>query len=215
MRDRPTPPTGVEQLLRDQWDHLRSWLHREDVLARGHEPSGLGGWTIRDLVAHLGHGLHMIVDVAPARGEQPISITAYVAGYQPARARIEADTAEVATGMGEDVLGGVDRLVDGAWRALSTGVPDLVRGRRGVLSREDFLRTRLIELVVHGDDLHRVISPQRPSPLRTESVDAVAAVLTHGYTERTGRRPSSTGLDLIREATGRVPSDDPAMPLLS
>jgi uncharacterized protein (TIGR03083 family) len=215
MGERGVRLAGAERLLRDQWELLRSWVETERVLARGAEPSGLGAWTLRDLVVHLGYGLHMVAEVGAAPGERPISIATYVAGYRPASARIAADTATESAGMGKDVLGGVDRLVDDAWRALAAGMPDVVRGRRGVLTREDFLGTRLIELVVHGDDMHRVLGPERPSPLRAAAVDEVASVLARGYATRTGGRPGARGLDLVREATGRTASRDPAMPLLS
>lgn len=201
-------------LLRDQWDQLRAWVEGEGVLDHADEPSGLGGWTVSDLVVHLGYGLRMVAQLEATELE-PITLAAYVAGYSPAHRQIAADTETVAEPLRGRELAGIDELADEAWRALDAGLPPVVLGRRGPLRRDDFLATRLIELVTHGDDLHRGFGPGRPSPLVPAAVDRVAAVLADGYREVTGRPPRWAGLDLVRVATGRTPTDDPAMPLLS
>lgn len=204
----------VERLLRDQWAELRGWLASEQVLDHADEPSGLPHWRVRDLVIHLGYGLRMTAEVGDADGEQPLDVIAYVAGYAPAQHQIADDTIAIAASLRGRELPGLDSLADEAWQALDRGLPAIVRGRRGPLRRDDFLRTRLIELVVHGDDLHRGRAGAR-SPLLPEAVAHVADVLGDGYGRITGRRPPARGLALVRLASGRQPSDDPALPLLA
>ncbi|UMG94398.1 maleylpyruvate isomerase N-terminal domain-containing protein [Nocardioides sp. TF02-7] len=207
--------TETALLLRRQWDVLRAWLETERVLDRAAEPSGLGGWTVADLVVHLGYGLRMVAEVTPATDQHPIDVGRYVAGYVPAQEQIATDTSVLATSLQGEELAGIDALAAQAWQALEVGLPPVVLGRRGPLRSDDFLLTRLLELVAHGDDLHRLLGPDRTSPLLPAAVDRVAAVLADAYQQATGRPAGWTGLDLVRAATGRTATDDPALPLLS
>jgi uncharacterized protein (TIGR03083 family) len=207
--------TATDRLLREQWHELRTWLADEGVLDHADQPAGLGEWTVRDLVVHLGYGLRMIADLTPATDEQPIAVTRYIAGYAPAQQQIADDTTTAAAALKGRELAGIDEMAADAWRAIGAGLPPVVRGRRGPLRSEDFLWTRLLEVVVHGDDLHRVIGPVRHTPVQPASLDRVSGVLADAYEEATGRPPPWTGLELVRVATGRAATDDPAMPLLS
>ena len=124
------------------------------------------------------------------------------------------DRAAESSGLGAWTVGDL-ALAAEAWTALDAGLPTVVLGRRGPLRRDDFLLTRLLEVVTHGDDLHRLLRVHRPAPLLPIAVDRVAAVLTAGYRQRTDRQPPWTGIELIRVATGRTVTGDPVMPLLS
>lgn len=209
---------GAAELLRAQWDLLRGWLEDERVLDHAGAPSGLGAWTVSDLVVHLGFALRMVAEVTPSERE-PLTLVEYVGGYAPAHDQIAADTHEVADQHRGRELAGIDSLAAPAWAAIAAGLPDVVLGRRGPLRGEDFLLTRLLELVTHGDDLHRCLlqhtGADRPTPLLPAAVDLVAAALAEGYEQVAGARPAWTGLELVRLATGRTPSDDPHLPLLS
>jgi hypothetical protein len=87
------------------------------------------------------------------------------------------------------------------------------QARRGPIARDDYLRSRLLELVVHGDDLQRALG-RDDAPLLPAAVTAVSEALAAAYEERTGSRPDDEGLGWIRRAAGRVRSDDPHLPLL-
>ena len=98
----------------------------------------------------------------------------------------------------------------------------MLQARRGPIRYDDYVLTRLLELVVHGDDLQRALG-RTDAPLLPEAVDAVAAALAAAHDERVhGEEPSSTdavrtdrrGLDWVRRAAGRVPDPDPLLPLL-
>jgi hypothetical protein len=207
--------TDIEGLLRQQWKVLRTWLEDEHVLDQADEASGVGDWTIGELVVHLGFGLRMVAELTPATDRDPIAVARYVAGYAAAHQQIAADTSDVAASLRGRELDGIDELAGEAWAALDRGLPEVVLGRRGPLRRDDFLLTRLLEVVTHGDDLHRRLRPGRPSPVLTEAGATVAAVLAEGYEQAAGHPPGWVGIDLIRVATGRKPTEDTVMPLLS
>lgn len=202
-------------VLREQWRVLRSWLADEHVLDHADRPSGLGAWTVSDLVVHLGYGLHMVAEVTPAPDREPLSVAAYVAGYRPAQHQIADDTAAVARSLRGRELAGIDDLAAEAWRSLDAGLPAVVLGRRGPLRGDDFLLTRLLELVAHGDDLYRLVGAERRSPLLPDALSRAAAFLADAYEHAAGRPPRWSGVDLVRVATGREATDDPVLPLLS
>jgi len=205
----------MECLLRDQWKTLRSWLDEVDVRRHGESPSGLPRWTIRELVAHLGFGLVMLDEVVAApRDAQPLPVGEYIARYRPAAPAIATATRELAAQM-SDELEGIDSLAARAWAALDRATVPVVMGRRGPLTLDDFLLTRLVELVVHGDDLHRAIPVPAPSPLLPEATSLVAETFAGTYELRTGRALApGEPEEWIRLATGRRPSADPHLPLL-
>ena len=90
----------------------------------------------------------------------------------------------------------------------------VLQARRGPITREDFLLTRLLELVVHADDLQRAVG-RDDAPVLPEATAAVSAALAAVYAERGGTRDLGPGgTPWIRLATGRVPSEDPVLPLL-
>ena len=205
----------MERLLRDQWRALRSWLDDVDVRRHGEGPSGLPGWTVRDLVVHLGFGLVMLDEVAAAPpGARPLRVGEYVARYRPAAPIIATATRELAARV-PDELEAIDALAARAWAALDRAVAPVVMGRRGPLARDDFLLTRLVELVVHGDDLHRAVPVPAPSPLLPAAASLVARTLMDAYELRAGRPlPLGPPVEWIRLATGRHPSHDPHLALL-
>ena len=206
---------GADPLLlwRQQWAQLRTWLGSAGVLDHGDRPSVLAGWSVRDLVAHLGRGF-ITASMASECDEAPLTIRQYVTGYAGAAGEIEADARVVATARGVDLLRWLDQVADDAFALIDGIKAPVVRGPRGPITRHDFVVTRLLELVVHGDDLARSV-PVGGSPLVDGAITVVAAALADGYAEVAGRRPSSEhGIDWIRAATGRAPSDDPLLPLL-
>jgi uncharacterized protein (TIGR03083 family) len=205
----------MDDVLRRQWEHLRAWLEEEDVLGRADVATGLGDWTVGDLVAHLGLGLRLVQGIAEApEGTVPITLREYVAAYPPAAAAIAGQTEEIQAELGDDLLAGLDAIAAAAFAHLASIRSSVVLGRRGPISRDDYVLTRLLELVVHGDDLARALDVPR-HPGDPEAVVTVATVLAVGYGEVTGGPPPGAArpLDWIRLAGGRIPSEDPNLPL--
>ncbi|QIG42100.1 maleylpyruvate isomerase family mycothiol-dependent enzyme [Nocardioides anomalus] len=200
----------MRTLLEQQYAALSDWLDEVDVSAHLAEPVGLGDWTVRDLIAHLGLGIGLsrFVTTAP-EGAEPLGFGAYVAAYPPHADQIAADTRAMRDTYGADVIGGFRRTAAEAFAALDATPGAVLQARRGPIARDDYLLTRLTELVVHADDLARTLG-RDDAPLLPAAVDAVAGALATAYPGE----PPDVGLTWIRLATGRVASDDPALPLL-
>jgi uncharacterized protein (TIGR03083 family) len=207
----------VRSLLEQQYAALADWLDEVPVSAHLAEPVGLGDWTVRELVAHLGLGIGLVryVVAAPA-GAVPLSVGDYVTAYPPAADQIADLTRQISAEFGDDLVGGFRRTAAEAFAALDRlGGPDaaVLQARRGPITREDYLLTRLLELVVHGDDLQRALG-RADAPLLPGAVVAVSCALSAAYRERAGVAPAWGGLDWLRLAAGRLPSNDPRLPLL-
>ena len=205
----------MDDLLRRQWQDLRTWLEDVDALGQADRPTGLVTWTVGDLVAHLGLGLRLVTGIDPApEGTVPISLREYVAAYPPAATAIAEQTEDVQAELGDGVLAGLDRIAAEAFERLAAVESPVVLARRGPITRDDYVLTRLLELVVHGDDLARALDAPR-HPGDREAVVTVATALAVAYGEITGGPPMvGQPLTWIRLAAGREPSEDPNLPLL-
>ncbi|WP_309232457.1 maleylpyruvate isomerase N-terminal domain-containing protein [Micromonospora tarensis] len=171
-------------------------------------PTDCHPWTVRDLVAHIRTGVGRLSDMlaAPAPARAEVDAAGYF-GAAKFTAQVDAD--RIAGGQ-RDALR-VDRAAlatefDRAWRATEAAVvaapPDrLVRTRHGDAMRlTEFLRTRVVEVGVHGLDLAAALGR---APWLTAPAAAVIADLL------TGGRPTPAGLHwdrltLIRKSTGRA-----------
>ena len=161
----------------DQWALTREWCESVDDWTA---PSAVEGWTLRELVAHLG----LVADSirAASEGESsdtPLRLGDYIATYREGAGLIDAKTREWASGDG--FLYSVDASAEQADRALAAvdGNP-VVQARRGPIRWVDFLRTRCIELTVHTDDLVRSVDGAGPAlsrPCLQVSTRALADVL--------------------------------------
>jgi uncharacterized protein (TIGR03083 family) len=144
---------------RDQWALTREWIDSFDDWSA---PSAVDGWTIRDLVAHLGLVADSIRAAADAVGEaEPLRLGDYLATYADGAGAIDGRTRAAASG--EGFLFAMDATAAQADVALDSieGNP-AVNARRGPIRWVDFMRTRCIELTVHTDDLVRSVSGDGP-----------------------------------------------------
>ena len=204
----------MRTLLEEQYAVLADWLDEVPVSAHLVEPVGLGDWTVRELVAHLGLGIGLSRFVTEAaEGAEPLTLGDYVRAYPPAAEQISDQTREVAETLGDDLVGGLRRTAAEAFAALDATPGAVLQARRGPIRRDDYLMTRLLELVVHGDDLQRALG-RTDAPLLADAVAAVSDALAAAYAERAGRPAGASGLEWVRRATGRVPDEDPHLPLL-
>jgi uncharacterized protein (TIGR03083 family) len=205
----------VRTLLEQQYAALADWLDEVPINDHLTVPVGLGDWTVRELVAHLGLGIGLSRYVAAAEpGAVPLSLGDYVRAYPPASDQIAEMTREMSARFGDDLVGGFRRTAAGAFEAIDAIRGEVFQARRGPIARDDYLLTRLLELVVHGDDLQRALG-RTDAPLLPGSVTVVADALAAAYEQRAGVPTSDgAGLEWIRRAAGRVPDDDPHLPLL-
>jgi uncharacterized protein (TIGR03083 family) len=130
-------------------------------------PTRLGDWRVRELVAHLGSvfdsvSLNIGADAGPG---EPLTPTDWVAATRTAAPAIASCAEQQAAqqaggefggGAGE-VAAALDRAVDRALAVLAEAgeyAPGLlIPTRFGPMVLSDYLVTRLLETVVHGDDL--------------------------------------------------------------
>lgn len=156
--------TERADVLRRQWGTLRAWVGDVVEAGDGGAPSILDGWTVADLVAHLGRAMSALAacDPAPA-GTVPLSLAEYLGTYAGRAADIDRVTRELAEQIADDPLRHVDALVAEAFaRVDALGPADrVVQARRGPVLLSTMIASRITELVVHADDLQRSLARAR------------------------------------------------------
>ena len=148
------------------------------------QPSVIPGWRVAELTGHL-ILVHRGLAAALGRpsAEQPLSAEEYVRQYAPNADALDTATREVAAeASGRELVDRLDEAVDLAAVALAANpLPAVVRGGRGPISAEDLIDTRIIEVVVHSDDLGRSLPEHEPVPLQraalSRAVRSLAAML--------------------------------------
>lgn len=130
--------------------------------------SVLPGWDVRTLIAHLVMAHQTLIDaLATPTAEPAVPIERYVQGYRPGAESIARRTQETAgDASGPELVEQLSAVVETlAARLAEPAPPAVVLGPRGPIRREDILATRLIEVVVHSDDLSRTLPEREPVPL--------------------------------------------------
>ena len=134
----------------------------------------LPDWDVRTLVGHLvlvHEGL--VRHLARVSVEPPLSNAVFVRRYRRDVSLIEASTRRIAAETTTDgLLARLRNALKAVRAALAEPVPAVIDTPRGPVRPVDFVATRVIEVVVHCDDLSR--STERP-PI---SLDRDALALT-------------------------------------
>lgn len=204
-----------EKILREQWAALRTWIEDSGLLEHRGDQSVLEAWNVHELVTHIGRSFLALTVLGPDAGATPLTLQAYLSNYAASAQEIADGTKELARSFANDLLGGIDNCARLGLRTLSGLRVDVVRGPRGPILLDDFVLTRLIELVVHGDDLARSVPSVAAPPLIDSAMQAVSEAFAGAYADVTGRAPTiDDHLGWIRRASGRVPDADAALPLL-
>lgn len=219
MRTEPSHElTTLENLCRAQWLRLRDWVDDRD-LALSDAPSALAGWTCAELVVHLGLAMGALTRAQPAPSDaEPLTFARYVSGYPADAEGIAERTRDVAREHRDGPLPTVERQVEEAFAQLGVlrdlGADPVVVTRRGPVRLSTLVLTRLVELVVHGDDLVRSVggAAAGSGPLEPGAVAVVAEELRAALVERGG--PDLEVADpqaWMRLACGRVACDTEAV----
>lgn len=172
MATRPTTSTKARSTaitgLLDQSRALTGWLRdlTPDELA---QPSVLPGWDVRTLTGHLvlvHVGLERLLGrPTRAKGLPP---SEFVLAYRRDVAAITASTEE-ATGdrTGAELVDELDASLERLGHVLGDAetLPATIDTPRGPSTVTDFLLTRVVEVVVHADDLSRSLPDREPVPL--------------------------------------------------
>ncbi|WP_327269199.1 maleylpyruvate isomerase N-terminal domain-containing protein [Streptomyces sp. NBC_01218] len=180
------------------------------------EPSALAGMTVGGLAGHLGFQLFSVSRVltsAPTE-EQPIALTEHFARAAWIGAPLDADVSTGIVALGEETgADGPGALRERAAAALEEQRGELARaaGDRTVfiarsgwaLTLDDYLATRLLELVVHLDDLAVSVGlPTRDLP--TVAFDPVLVLLARLAAGKHGQAALLRALARAERAPGAI-----------
>ena len=220
MTDNAVDSRLLDAALRAQWDALIDWLRLLEDEAYEAD-TVLPGWKVRDLLAHLGLAMGVLASAQPTTpddADRPrLNLGSYLGSYSDNADGIREKAQEVAS---DEIAAGLAAIEESGHQALDhlaqlrASGTTTVTVRRGVIDLTTLVMTRLVELVVHGDDLARsvaVTSPVDPTA-RTLVSDALIAVV---------RRRSGYELDVVDEtawvrlATGRARWDQRGQALRS
>lgn len=175
--------TTPDAALAEQWHAITHWLAglgRTEV----ESPSILTGWTVRDLAAHLVPAMGVLAGSQPVPTGTAVDhdLASYLRSYSDNADGILRGAIEAAQPQGDDGAGALRARLEARGTealehlaALRAEGITLVRVRRGVVTLDMLVMTRLIELVVHGDDLAR--SVDQPGPVQPAALDLVSAAL--------------------------------------
>jgi uncharacterized protein (TIGR03083 family) len=179
-----TAPAVATRLLA-QSSRVRAWLAELDD-ADFAEPSVLAGWDVRMLVAHLLMVHVGLVTVLALPSEQaPLSTGDFVRRYRRDVAHIIAATERTAGDIEPmELLERLERAIPESGRAIEAGVPPVVETSRGPTRGLDFLRTRVVELIVHSDDLSRSLPERDPIPMDRAALASSVRTLAETLTEQ-------------------------------
>lgn len=203
----------LEDVLRSQWLRLRRWIGEldEESVRR---PSVLPGWSVADLVAHLGRSLDALAACQPApAGTTPQTFAEYIGRYADGAESIDRTTRALAAEIAEDPLGAVDALAAGAFGQLTVLhdlAPDpVVVARRGPIHLSAMIVSRVLELVVHADDLLRSLDRDDADLIEPVALRLVSRALLAAAVHREGGDVEVVDhLTWVRLACGRTPADD-------
>jgi uncharacterized protein (TIGR03083 family) len=182
-----TTPAAAALVL--QAEVIGEWLARVPD-ADYERPSILPGWDVRTLTGHLVQCLRGYVRVhGRPSGERAGSLGDYTAGYRPSAAAIDAQTRETTGTLSPlELRLSYAEALDRARVAADAPVPAVLDGPRGPISGADWVRSRIVELVTHADDLSRSLPQIEPiehvGRAMAEAVRALAAILSERYPGR-------------------------------
>ncbi|WP_318202587.1 maleylpyruvate isomerase family mycothiol-dependent enzyme [Streptomyces sp. SCL15-4] len=141
-------------------------------------PSRLGEWTVRELVAHIGMGVTAVLRAAalPAPPKQDVQVVDWTFAASANAAAIDGFTRRLA-GEHPDLDAYLAEAEDGL-RALLGEHPAgrLLETSAGAMPLDDYLVTRVVELVVHTDDLNAAV-PGLAVPYDRQALAATTRLL--------------------------------------
>ena len=143
-------------------------------------PTPLPGWDVRTLTGHLvlvHRGLAQVL--ARPTGERPLPNAEFVRRYRRDIEMImESTLAATADHSGPALVKQLDRAIHELAELLPSSDPrSVVAAPRGPVSTGDFLATRIVEVVVHADDLSRSLPQQAPIVLQRAALSRCTRTL--------------------------------------
>jgi uncharacterized protein (TIGR03083 family) len=167
------PRLRPQQALLEQSRTVLRWL-RGLTPESFERPTVLPGWSVRQLTGHL-----VLVHTGFARAlDQPtrepaVPVHEFVKRYRRDVELITAATLEASAGLtGPEVVARLESAIDDLAMRLeaSVAMSQRISTRRGPTTIEDHLATRIVELVVHTDDLNRSVPEAAPAQLERSAL---------------------------------------------
>lgn len=170
------------------------------VAERWEQPSVLDGYRVAGLVGHLARAVltvaHYLDEPAPSGALKPIDAAGYFVRVLASHDPVDSDFHQRVRERGErEAAEGQAALVARLGRTrkeLAERLTSVEPGRTvaalddAVLTVEQYLETRLVELVVHLDDLAVSVGLDGPDEIPDEAYELVAAVLARVAARRAG-----------------------------
>ena len=179
-------------------DHVISIVSRDDVAAAWYQPSALPEWNLGGLVAHLASQPLIALDLL--RGEpspEAIALDEHYARSAWVWGALDDDVnVSIRSGSDERAEAGRDPVL-AAVVAARAALPDVLADQHPdwavlipwtgwALRRDDFLTGRMMEIVVHGEDVAASVGFTSP-PLPDDVLSPVVALLTRLAVRRHGQ----------------------------
>ena len=168
-----TARTRPQEAFLEQSRTVLGWL--QGLPAETFErPTVLPAWTVRELIGHLVH-LHagFLASLDQPTRDTALPIHEFVTRYRRDVEMIMAATLEASAGLtGPEVVTRLESAIDDLAGRLEAGVrlAQVIMTPRGPTTIEDYLATRIVELVVHTDDLNRSVPDTPPAPLHRSAL---------------------------------------------
>jgi len=148
-------------------------------------PSGLPHWDVHQLLVHIARQIEAVPRAveagAPAKAD--LDLTTWARSTAGIADRLDTDTREAAAGT-ERAASRIEEAAEQLARVMGRAVEPgrNVRITLGTMRATDFLVSRLVELVVHTDDLARAIGTG--IPLDRQALAAVTRLLADALAAR-------------------------------
>jgi uncharacterized protein (TIGR03083 family) len=175
-----TPRLRPQEALLEQSRTVLAWLHGLQV-ETFEQPSVLPAWTVRQLAGHLvlvHAGLALSLD--QPTNEVALPIREFVTRYRRDVEMIMAATLEASAGLtGPEVIAGLESAIDDLAARFDAGLEmsRVISTRRGPTTTEDYVATRIVELVIHTDDLNRSLPEVAPAELHRSALSRCTRTL--------------------------------------
>jgi uncharacterized protein (TIGR03083 family) len=142
-------------------------------------PSVLPGWDLRTLTGHVALVLAGLSHRLATRAAPPAtSVGEFVTRYRRDVAMIEESTRQHVEGRTPtELIVSVRRHADPLPATAGVAPATILQTPRGPLRADDWLNTRVVELVVHADDLSRSVPDRDPVPMHRAALASAVRLL--------------------------------------